>query len=78
LHIAVIEGRKECVEILLSKSDITITSKDVHGKTAYDYAVQKGHKEIIDILYQRYEDVVRATGQQIRLPIFMNRVANKK
>lgn len=78
LHIAAIENRDECVGILLHKQGIDITLKDVFGKTAYDYAVQKRNKEIVTKLYRIYKKIARRTGQQIRLPILINRLANKK
>lgn len=37
--------RKATVDMLISYG-VDLTAKDRHGKTAYDYAVQKGHIRI--------------------------------
>jgi ankyrin repeat protein len=39
----------ECVEYLLS-AGANVQKKDIDGKTAYDYALEKGNQEIIDLL----------------------------
>lgn len=78
LHFAVIENRNKCVDILLKRRDINVMQKDAHGKTAYDYAVQKRNKEIIEKLYQVYKRIAHATGQRIRLPILINRLSDRK
>jgi ankyrin repeat protein len=51
---AATKGNPEIVKLLLAKgADITKTSKE--GKTALNYAMANGHKEITTILTEKQE-----------------------
>ena len=45
-------GNLELVKYLLS-INVDVTLKDVNGKTAYDYAIEKGHSDIVELLRGR-------------------------
>lgn len=57
LHYAVIYGRKEAVEFLLSKgAEIDMTDMD-HGRTPLHYASITGYADIVEILFKKGVDL---------------------
>lgn len=52
LHIAVIQGWTEVVEILLNSEKINPNIVDINGRTAFDYACQADDKDLMKLLVQ--------------------------
>jgi ankyrin repeat protein len=51
LHTAAITGQKEIAEILIAHS-ATVNAKDKEGKTPLHWALDKGHRDVVEVLRQ--------------------------
>jgi ankyrin repeat protein len=50
LSIAAFHGYEEMARLLVTRDDVDLSAKDIQGSTALELAIEKGHKNIEDLL----------------------------
>ena len=64
LHLACLYGHFEVTKILL-QNDVSMTKKNITGKTALDIAKDKNHKKIYRMIYEKMVSTLSTSENQI-------------